>query len=234
MTFLRSDIPLATLSISTYITYASQRVSPSCLGEYCRPTLFITDLSVHGTNVHCQFLRKYPGTAFIAPPSFRKPPQGLAAGSRVQFRGHPKSTVCRSTMLRGDSFITYVTSTISQLFPPKPTFTEKDIGNLSGKVRSSNGPWILQCTTLDYKNNEKTILGLHRHRSKHRSGQRARPDPLRQRCQGLLRSTLRGQDPPGHPVHQGRISSLPRRARLLASRPCRPQHHQGLRRRLSG
>lgn len=25
-------------------------------------------------------------------------------------------------------------SAISQAFPPKPTFTEKDIGNLSGKV----------------------------------------------------------------------------------------------------
>lgn len=27
-----------------------------------------------------------------------------------------------------------ILSTISQAFPPKPTFTEKDIGNLSGKV----------------------------------------------------------------------------------------------------
>lgn len=37
-------------------------------------------------------------------------------------------------MLRGDSPITYLQSALSQLFPPKPTFTETNIGDLSGKV----------------------------------------------------------------------------------------------------
>ncbi|KAJ4396429.1 short-chain alcohol dehydrogenase [Gnomoniopsis smithogilvyi] len=37
-------------------------------------------------------------------------------------------------MLRGDNPITYIQSTFSQLFPPKPTFTEANLGDLSDKV----------------------------------------------------------------------------------------------------
>lgn len=36
--------------------------------------------------------------------------------------------------LRGDSPLVYLKSSLSQAFPSKPTFTEKDVADLSGKV----------------------------------------------------------------------------------------------------
>lgn len=40
-------------------------------------------------------------------------------------------------MLRGDNLFTFLGNTVTALFPPKPAFTEKDIGNLSGKVSTT-------------------------------------------------------------------------------------------------
>lgn len=39
--------------------------------------------------------------------------------------------------LRGDNPLTFLKSTLTQAFPSKPSFTENDIEDLSGKVRSS-------------------------------------------------------------------------------------------------
>ena len=77
---------------------------------------------------------------------------------------------------------------VSQAYPPKPSFTEKGLPDLRGKVSTSH---LQSYFSIESINNG---IGLCRHRFQHRHWQRARSNSILKARQGLCRVPLTGEE----------------------------------------
>jgi hypothetical protein len=100
---------------------------------------------------------------------------------------------------------------ISQAYPPKPSFTEKDLPDLHGKVSALRTQPHVSLVSIDSE------IGLHCHWFKYRSRQRAGTNPILKARQSLCRLSLTGKKSKGHRGNQRSCTGFNWRVDILGT-----------------